>query len=109
MKILITAIAVTLIAGCSSSPKVTAQKPQYCYTSQTITTKDGEQVNSRTEVECTDDQFKRLTSVRMGLANNCGISYRTLNVGGKLVEYEIPSCQVLDRSGNVIGWEYVKR
>ena len=109
MKILILAVAATMAAGCSSSPKVVAQKPQYCYTSQTIVTEDGEKVNSRTEVECTDDQFKRLTSVRMGLANNCGISYRTLNVGGKLVEYEIPSCQVLDRNGNVIGWEYVKR
>lgn len=109
MKILITVVAATLVAGCSSSPKVVAQKPQYCYTSQTIVTENGEKVNSRTEVECTDDQFKRLTSVKMGLANNCGISYRTLNVGGKLVEYEIPSCQVLDRNGNVIGWEYVKR
>lgn len=109
MKILIAAAVAILAAGCSSSPKIAAQKPQYCYTSQTIVTQDGERVTSKTEVECTDDQFKRLTSVKMGLANNCGIAYRTLNVGGKLVEYEIPSCQVLDRNGNVIGWEYVKR
>lgn len=101
-------IAATFLVGCSSNPKVAAQKPQYCYTSQTIVTENGERVTSKTQVECTDDQFKRLTSVRMGLADHCGIAYRTLNVGGKLVEYEIPSCQVLDRSGNVIGWEYVK-
>lgn len=66
-------------------------------------------MNSETIVECTDDQFKRLTSVKLGLSDNCGIAYRTMNVGGKLVEYEIASCQVLDRNGSVVGYEYVKR
>lgn len=108
-RLIVGAVLITALTGCSSAPKVSANKPQYCYTSQTIVTENGERVNSRTQVECTDDQFKRLTSVRMGLSDHCGIAYRTLNVGGKLVEYEIPSCQVLDRSGNVIGWEYIKR
>jgi uncharacterized protein YceK len=98
-----------VLSGCSSAPKKVAQKPQYCHTSQTIKTQNGERVNSETLVECTDDQFKRLTSVKMGLSDHCGIAYRTINVGGKLVEYEIPSCQILDRRGNVIGWEYVKQ
>lgn len=108
MKLYLLAV-VSLVAGCSSAPKVSADKPQYCYTYQTITTENGEKVASKTQIECTDDQFKRLTSVRMGLADNCGIAYRTFNVGGKLVEYEIPSCKVLDRRGNVIGWEYIKQ
>jgi hypothetical protein len=47
--------------------------------------------------------------VKLGLSDNCGIAYRTMNVGGKLVEYEIASCQVLDRNGSVVGYEYVKR
>jgi len=116
MKPLIIAVGPTLalacvlaLTGCSSSPKVVAQKPQYCYTSQTIITENGEKVNSKTQVECTDDQFKRLTSVRMGLADQCGISYKTLNVGGKLVEYEIASCKILDRNGRVVGWEYINQ
>lgn len=106
---IITSCALIPLTGCSSSPKVVAQKPQYCYTSQTIITENGEKVNSRTQVECTDDQLKRLTPVRMGLAKNCGIANKTLDIGGKLVEYEIASCQILDRNGNVIGWEYVNR
>jgi hypothetical protein len=109
MKTLVFSLFGLVLVGCSSTPKVSAEKPQYCYTDQTIITKDGEKVSSKTVVECTDDQFKRLTSVRMGLSNNCGIAYRTMNVGGKLVEYEIASCQVLDRGGNVVGYEYVKR
>lgn len=99
-------IAVVL-AGCSSTPKVQAQKPQYCHTSQTIVTKNGEKVESATLLECTDDQFKRLTSVKMGMADHCGISTKTISVGGKLVETQFGSCQILDRNGNVIGWEYI--
>ena len=96
-----------MLSGCSSTSKVQAEKPQYCYTSQTIVTKDGERVQSKTVVECTDDQFKRLTSVRMGLSNHCGISNRTVQSGDKLVNVQIKSCQILDHNGNVVGYEYV--
>ena len=66
-------VAVSLIAaGCSSAPKVVAEKPQYCYTYQTIETENREQVNSRVRVECTDDQIERLTSKRLGMSPNCG-------------------------------------
>lgn len=100
-------VVVGLLSGCSSAPKVQASKPQYCHTSQAIVTKNGEKVESATLVECTDDQFKRLTAVRMGVADHCGYSTRTISVGGKLVETQFGSCQILDRNGNVIGWEYI--
>lgn len=98
---------VIALAGCSSTPKVQAQKPQYCYTSQTIKTQNGEKVNSETTVECTDDQFKRLTAVRMGMADHCGISDRTIQSGGKLVNIQVKSCAILDHNGNIVGYEYV--
>jgi ABC-type sulfate transport system substrate-binding protein len=98
---------VMALTGCSSSPKVQAQKPQYCYTSQTIVAQNGERVESKTVVECTDDQFKRLTAVRMGMANHCGIANRTVQSGDKLVNVQIKSCQILDHNGNVVGYEYV--
>lgn len=99
-------VLIACLSGCST-PKVQAQKQPYCHTSQTIHTKDGEQVSSDTLVECTDDQFKRLTAVRMGAADHCGISNRTVQVGGKLVNIQIRSCQILDHNGNVIGHEYI--
>ena len=98
---------VMALTGCSSSPKVQAQKPQYCYTSQTIVAQNGERVESKTVVECTDDQFKRLTAVRMGMANHCGIANRTVQSGDKLVNLQIKSCQILDHNGAVVGYEYV--
>lgn len=96
------------LTGCSSSPKVQAQKPQYCHTSQTIKTQNGERVHSETTVECTDDQFKRLTAVRMGLADHCGFSTKQYDVGGKHVQTQIGSCMVRNSRGDVIGWEYIK-
>jgi len=95
------------LTGCSSAPKVQAQKPQYCHTSQTIKTQNGDRVNSETTVECTDDQFKRLTAVRMGMADHCGISNRTIQSGGKLVNIQVKSCAILDHNGNTVGYEYV--
>lgn len=105
--IIVMLVIIACLSGCSSSPKVQAQKPQYCYTSQTIKTHNKETVSSDTLVECTDDQFKRLTAVRMGKAAQCGTSNRTIDMGGKLVEIQYASCQVLDRHGNVVGYEYV--
>ena len=108
MKIVAILAVAILATGCSSSPKVAANKPQYCHTSQTIKTQNGERVNSETTVECTDDQFKRLTAVRMGMADHCGISNRTIQAGGKLVNVQVKSCAILDHNGNIVGFEYVR-
>ena len=56
---------VLALSGCSSAPVVKAQKPQYCYTSQTIQTENRSEVNSKTTLECTDDQIKRLAEVHL--------------------------------------------
>lgn len=101
MKI-IALIAALALAGCSSAPKVVAQKPQYCHTSQTIKTQNGERVNSDTTVECTDDQVKRLTVKRVGLSNNCGYFNGWMKKGGKDVQYRAISCQLPDGSWEIV-------
>lgn len=98
---------VLALTACGSAPKMQAQKPQYCHTNQTIKTQNGDRVESMTVVECTDDQFKRLTAVRMGMAGQCGIAIRTVQSGDKLVNVQIKSCQILDHNGAVVGYEYV--
>lgn len=105
--IILALFLIIALTGCSSAPRVQAEKPQYCYTNQTIITKNGDKVESKTVVECTDDQFKRLTAVRMGMSDHCGISNRTVQSGDKLVNVQIKSCQILDHNGNVVGYEYV--
>lgn len=106
MKIAIV-LAGLLLVGCSSAPKVSAEKPQYCYTSQTIIAENGEKVNSRTQVECTDDQVKRLVKPRMGMADHCGTYTYNMTLGGRNVQRQGISCMVLNERGEVVGWEIV--
>lgn len=95
-------IVVAVLSGCSSAPKVQAQKPQYCYTSQTIKTQNGEKVNSQTVVECTDDQIKRIAQARLGSAPVCGEFTYWMQIGGKNVQRKGISCQKPDGSWEII-------
>jgi uncharacterized protein YceK len=106
MKVLLVALTAVLV-GCSSAPTFTAQKPQYCHTSQTIKSVNNQQVNSETTVNCTDDQIKRLAVVKAGIASNCGYSTSNMILRGKYVEYKVLSCAILNSRGDIIGWEYV--
>ena len=94
--------SILALTGCSSAPKAVAQKPQYCYTSQTIVTTNGEKVNSRTQVDCTDDQVKRLTVARVGIGSNCGYFNGWMKKGGHDVQYRAISCQLPDGSWEVV-------
>ena len=109
MKWLILPIALTVLTGCSSSPKIQAQKPQYCNTSQLIKKTNNDTVNSETTVECTDDQIKRLAVVKAGLASNCGYSTSVMQLQGKYVEYKVLGCAILNSRGDIVGWEYVNQ
>lgn len=91
-----------MASGCSSTPRVEAQKPQYCYTSQNILLKNGEKVESATMVECTDDQIKRLTANRMGMASNCGEFSYWMRLGGQDVQRKGISCQKPDGSWEIV-------
>lgn len=93
---------IIMLAGCSSAPKVQAQKPQYCHTSQTILLKNGEKVDSATLVECTDDQIKRLAENRLGMARNCGEFLYWMTIGNTNVQRKGVSCQKPDGSWEIV-------
>lgn len=101
-KIVILAVTCLTFSACSSAPKKVAQKPQYCHTSQTILTKNGEKVESQTLVECTDDQIKKLFQVRSGMAPNCGEFTYWMNLGGRDVQRKGISCQKPDGSWEIV-------
>ena len=102
MKYKLILAAAVLATGCSSQPKIAAQKPQYCYTSQTIVTENGERVNSRTQLECSDDQVKRVAIARVGIGNNCGYFNGWMKKGGQDVQYRAISCQLPDGSWEIV-------
>lgn len=102
MRYVLIALVGLALLGCSSAPKTVAEKPQYCYTSQTIkATKN--QVNSETTVECSDDRARQLSTVRMGMAGNCGTFTYWMNLGGKNVQRQGISCQKMDGSWEIVG------
>ncbi len=96
-------IVIALLSGCSSAPRVQAQKPQYCYTSQTIQTQNGEKVDSKTTVECTDDQIKRMPAVRLGMASNCGTVMNRRLKGSHYVQEQGITCLKADGTWEIIG------
>ena len=100
--IIIVIAILMLMSGCSSAPIIKAQKPQYCHTSQTIETRNREKVDSKTVVECTDDQIKRLAEVRLGMAANCGEFLYWMKKGGRDVQAKGISCQKPDGSWEIV-------
>jgi len=102
IRILALVVTITVMTGCSSAPIVKAQKPQYCHTSQSIQTQNGDTVNSQTTVECTDDQIKRLALVKLGMARNCGEFTYWMKKGGYDVQRKGVSCQKPDGSWEIV-------
>ncbi len=100
--ILAMVVIMFIMSGCSSTPKVQAQMPQYCHTSQTILTKNGERVESATLVECTDDQIKRVTASRAGFSPYCGEFTYWMRIGGQDVQRKGVSCQKPDGSWEIV-------
>ena len=95
-------LLIALLSGCSSSPKIAANKPQYCYTSQTITTQNKETVDSKTVLDCTDDDVKRITTARLGMSTNCGEFTYWMQIGGRDVQRKGISCQKMDGSWEIV-------
>jgi hypothetical protein len=102
MKTVVSVALMLAVAGCSSAPKMQAQKPQYCHTSQDIVVRNGERVDSVTLVRCDDDQLNRITERRLGLSTHCGEFTYWTKIGGKDVQRKGISCQKPDGSWEVI-------
>jgi hypothetical protein len=95
------AVIMVSLTGCSST-KVEPNKPQYCYTSQTIKTQNGDKVGSETTVECSDNEFNKITAKRLGLASNCGEFTYWMQIGGRDVQRKGISCQKPDGRWEVV-------
>jgi hypothetical protein len=91
-----------MVGGCaSSSPTKTAR--QYCYTSKDITVKNGEKVDSTTQVRCNDDPIETIPTVKMGISPKCFENpYRHQLPSGRVVEGMNYVCQKRDGSWEII-------
>lgn len=96
-------IGAVVLAGCSTTnPTIIGEAPQYCYTYQTIVTENGEEVQSRTQVDCTDDPVEQVVSKRIGMSPYCGEYTYVMQIGGQNVQRKGISCQRPDGSWEII-------
>jgi len=94
-------LTVSILGGCST-PDVKPERPPYCSTEETVVLKNGKQVQSQAIHYCTDDQVKKLTKHRMGIAPNCGTYTYWIKKGGYDVQRQGISCQKPDGSWEIV-------
>lgn len=107
--IVIMAVLITCLSGCSSAPKKSRLvSDKYCHTSQDIVVQDKETVSSRTQVKCSDDPIEQYVPAKMGLAKDCYETFIPMNLGGRLVQEKIYVCQKLSGVYDVVDPSYVR-
>jgi hypothetical protein len=84
------------LTGCSSAPQAQAQSSQYCYTTQNIQTKNGERVESQTQVECSDKpgHWRK----QAGVAKQCRPYQTVVSIKGRDKNVQGILCQHPDGS-----------
>lgn len=94
--LLISCLATSVLAGCSTTQPVAMQEDPYCYTDETIATQNGV-VNSSTLVQCSDNPVKRAKLVGVD-EKNCRRWERRDYVNGREKHYGGYICR--DEKGN---------
>ena len=96
-------LGAVVLTGCSATnPTIIGEAPQYCYTYQTIVTENGQEVKSRTQIDCTDDPVEQVVTKRVGISPYCGEYTYGMQIGGNYVQRNGISCQRPDGSWEII-------
>jgi hypothetical protein len=100
----ILSLTMLFVSGCSSTPKANSMfTDQFCHTSQTIKTKNGENVSSQTTVKCSDDPTEKYIPAKLGISKDCEVTHVNINLNGRLVKERIYACKKFDGTYDVIG------
>lgn len=102
LSIILIAVIILLLSGCSSAPKVADASNQYCYNNKTITVKNGQNVTSESVTTCSDDRIGKLVDVRAGLAKNCNYVVMNIRKGHEYVPRKIIACKDHDGDTSIL-------
>lgn len=90
-----------ILTGCASNTHYD-YTPQYCYTNETITTENGDTVNSKTVVECTDRPGQQIQIARAGIDKGCKEFWYTEIRHGKRVNTRGVQCEKPDGTWEIL-------
>jgi len=100
--IIVMAVVISLLSGCSSSPKIADAGNQYCYNNKKIIVKNGQDVTSESITTCSDDNIGKLVDVRAGLAKNCNYAKMNIRRGNEYVPRKVVICKDHDGDSHVL-------
>jgi hypothetical protein len=95
----LTVLSLVILAGCSSPPKQSKLVlDQYCYTKQSIETRNGTSISSKTRVECSDDPTDKYIPSKLGYGKECIVSYINMPYGKE----KVYACKKYDGTYDVV-------
>lgn len=100
-------VAISFLSACSSNPaQYSATEPQYCYTDETIQVENGQTVNSKTTLNCTDKPRVEHFVKDVGIAKNCRPYQQTVSIKGRYKNVNGFLCQFADGSWQAVDGSY---
>ena len=107
-KMLVSLVVLTtanFLVGCSSTQLV-QNDPPYCYTDETIIVENGQTVNSKTKLDCTDKPRVEHFVKDVGIAKTCRPYQQTVSIKGKYKNVQGFLCQFDDGSWQAVDGSY---
>mgnify|MGYP001587447581 CR=1 FL=1 len=101
LRLLLLVTSIAVLGGCASQDRFDYKPPQ-CYTDQKISVDNGEVVNSKVELECTDRPGQQARIARAGIDKTCEEFTYDINRWGKLTKQRGLRCEKLDGTWEIL-------
>jgi hypothetical protein len=98
---------ISLLTACAGKQaQLASSEPQYCYTDETIQVENGQTVNSKTTLDCTDKPRVEHFVKDTGIAKNCRPYQQTVSIKGRYKNVQGFLCQFADGSWQAVDGSY---
>lgn len=105
--LLITLATVSLLTACSGKQvDLASSDPPYCYTDEKIEIQNGQTVNSKTTLDCTDKPRVEHFVKNQGIATQCRKYEQVVSIKGRQKNVKGFLCQFPDGSWEAVDGSY---
>lgn len=105
--LLLSLATVSLLTACSGKQvHLASSEPQYCYTDEKIQIENGQKVNSKTTLDCSDKPRVEHFVKDEGIAKNCRHYQQVVSIKGREKNVQGFLCQFADGSWQAVDGSY---